>query len=87
MTGEASMVEVPAVLVDTQAAAVAVGVAPVTVRSWAHRGWLERKGTGSGNRAVWDLGKVYDVAAALARGETPGKVPAGPVSPDGTGPE
>lgn len=70
---EASTVEVPVVLVDTQAAAVAVHVAPATVRSWAHRGWLERKGTGRGNRAVWDLGRVYEVAAALARGETPGR--------------
>ncbi|WPM94398.1 MerR-like transcriptional regulator [Arthrobacter phage Cupello] len=78
MTGEASTVEVPVVLVDTQAAAVAVSVSPATVRSWAHRGYLERKGTGpgSGRPAQYDLGQVYNVAAAIARGERPKKVPA-----------
>ena len=81
MTGEASTVEVPVVLVDTQAAAVAVQVAPATVRSWAHRGYLERKGTGpgSGRVGLYDLGQVYSVAAAIARGERPKKVGACPV--------
>lgn len=79
MTGEASTVEVPVVLVDTAAAAVAVGVAPATVRSWAFRGYLERKGTGAGSGRVglYDLGQVYSVAAAIARGERPAKVAAG----------
>lgn len=76
MTGEASTVEVPVVLVDTQAAAVAVHVAPSTIRTWARRGYVERKGTGpgSGRVGLYDLGQVYSVAAALARGERPAKV-------------
>ncbi|AYN57546.1 MerR-like helix-turn-helix DNA binding domain protein [Arthrobacter phage Kepler] len=81
MTVEGSTVEVPAVLVDTQAAAVAVSVSPATVRSWAFRGYLVRAGTlpGSGRPALWDLGQVYSVAAAFARGERPEKVAARPV--------
>lgn len=76
MTGEGSTVEVPVVLVDTQAAAVAVGVAPATVRSWAYRGYLVRQGTGpgSGRAGLYDLGQVYSVAAAIARGERPANV-------------
>ncbi|QGZ16963.1 helix-turn-helix DNA-binding domain protein [Arthrobacter phage LittleTokyo] len=64
-TAAALSVEAQPVLVDTQAAAAAVHVAAVTVRSWQHRGWLVRKGTGRRNRALWDLADVYALAAAL----------------------
>lgn len=73
---EGSTVEVPVVLVAVPEAAVAVQVSPHTIRSWAHRGFLERKGTraGSGKPALYDLGQVYSVAAAFARGERPERV-------------
>lgn len=62
--------EGPAVLVDTVAAGAAVHVSPVTIRSWAHRGALERKGTDTRGRALYDLAAVYAVAAerGLSRG-------------------
>lgn len=73
-TAAALSVEAQPVLVDTQAAAAAGIVSPATVRSWAHRGWLERKGTGQHNRALYNLEDVYRVAAALRAGERPKQV-------------
>ena len=69
-----SSVEAQPVLVDTQAAAAAGIVSPATVRSWAHRGWLVRRGTGRRNRALYSLEDVYQVAADLRAGERPKQV-------------
>lgn len=44
-------------LVDTEVAAVAAGVAPATIRDWARRGLLRRRG-GSERRPKWDLREV-----------------------------
>ncbi|QGH74562.1 MerR-like transcriptional regulator [Arthrobacter phage Kuleana] len=55
------VVEVQPVLVDTQAAALAVHVSPGTVRAWASRGKLERKGQERG-RTLYDLADVYAAA-------------------------
>lgn len=71
---EPAGVEGQPVLVDTQAAAAAGIVSPATVRSWQHRGWLVRKGTGKRNRALYDLEDVYRVAAALRAGKRPAQV-------------
>lgn len=73
-TAHALGVEAQPVLVDTQAAAAAGIVSPATVRSWAHRGWLVRRGTGRRNRALYDLAEVYGVAADLRAGRTPAQV-------------
>jgi predicted site-specific integrase-resolvase len=48
--------------VDTQAAAVAVGVSPVTIRVWAHRGLLSPIGR-KGRRTLYDLNAVIDCAS------------------------
>ncbi|AYN56883.1 MerR-like helix-turn-helix DNA binding domain protein [Arthrobacter phage Andrew] len=70
MTG----VEARPVLVDTLTAAAAGMVSPATVRSWQHRGWLVRMGTGPRNRALYDLEAVYRLAGTLQRGERPEQV-------------
>lgn len=54
MTGE----DVEPVLVDTGAAAEAVGVSPATIRSWVNRGLLERKGRDRRGRGLVDLAAV-----------------------------
>lgn len=56
------------VLVDSVAAAVAVGVRPSTLRGWAHRGLLERAGSDDKGRALYDLGKVYGAAERVRAG-------------------
>ncbi|QOP64961.1 MerR-like helix-turn-helix DNA binding domain protein [Arthrobacter phage Brynnie] len=53
---------------DSVAAAAAAGVKPATLRGWAHRGLLERKGTDSKGRALYDLGAVYGTAERVAAG-------------------
>lgn len=50
-----------AVLVDTQAAAVAARVAPSTIRSWINRGKLQRVGFDAAGRALVDLASVYEM--------------------------
>lgn len=55
----------PVVLVDTVAAATAAGVPASTLRGWAHRGLLERKGKDARGRAVYSLADVYRVAGAV----------------------
>ena len=40
-------------LADTQAIAVLTRRPPATIRSWAHRGWLPRGGTGPRGRALY----------------------------------
>jgi DNA-binding transcriptional MerR regulator len=51
------------ILADTQAIAVLTGRSPATIRSWAHRGLISRKGTDRKGRALYDV----DGAQALAR--------------------
>ena len=63
--GSGSTVEGRPVLVDAQAAAVAVQYSPATIRSWAARGELERKGR-DGKRVLYDLADVYAAAARRA---------------------
>ncbi|ALY08908.1 MerR-like helix-turn-helix DNA binding domain protein [Arthrobacter phage Galaxy] len=58
----------PVVLVDTVAAATAAGVPSSTLRGWAHRGLLERKGTDGRGRAVYSLADVYRVAGEVRAG-------------------
>jgi DNA-binding transcriptional MerR regulator len=47
--------------VDTQAAALAAGVKPSTIRTWADRGLLSRHGRRQ-RRTLYDLGEVLSVA-------------------------
>ena len=42
-------------LADTQSIAFMTGVTPATVRSWAHRGHLTRRGTGPRGTALYDV--------------------------------
>lgn len=49
-------------LVDTQAAAVAAGVDPATIRSWARRNQLAQHGTDHKRRTLYDLAEVYKLA-------------------------
>jgi hypothetical protein len=58
-------------LADTQAIALLTGRAPATVRSWAHRGLLARRGTGPRGRALYDVGEAERLAARLD-GREPG---------------
>lgn len=53
--------------VDTLAAAHAARVRPATIRSWAHRGHLERAGTDPKGRALYVLDDVYRTAATHRR--------------------
>ena len=55
------------ILVDTQAAAVAVGLAASTIRGWAHAGKLARRGRDGRGRTLYDLADVYDLAAGHVR--------------------
>lgn len=49
-------------LADTLAAASLVQVAPATVRQWASRGLLTRRGTDARGRTLYDLAEVQEVA-------------------------
>jgi hypothetical protein len=53
------------VLVDTVSAAVAVDRPKSTIRAWAHRGLIVRKGQDGRGRALYDLAEVYQVAKRL----------------------
>jgi hypothetical protein len=53
-------------LADTQAIALSVGRPEATIRWWAHRGWLTRRGTGPRGRALYDLTEATELAARLA---------------------
>ena len=55
------------VLVDTLAAAAAVGRPAGTVRRWANEGRIVRQGTDEKGRAVYDLAAVYRAAATVRR--------------------
>lgn len=51
------------VLLDTATAATAVGVQPVTVRSWVHRGLLERA-AGTARRPLYRASDLLRAQAA-----------------------
>lgn len=51
-------------LVDTSAAAVAAGVSPATVRSWARRGKIQRHGTDDKGRTLYGLREIYAAATS-----------------------
>lgn len=55
------------VLVDTVAAAVAADVSPGTVRSWATRGRITRRGTDARGRTVYALADIMAVASSRRR--------------------
>ena len=52
-------------LVDTDAAAASARVHPETIRTWAHRGAIMRRGTGPRRRALYDLDEVMAYAAEM----------------------
>jgi hypothetical protein len=53
------------ILVDTAAAAAAVGVHPGIIRKWAHRGRLTRQGQDAKGRTLYDLRDVHHAARSL----------------------
>jgi len=55
-----------AALADTAAIAVLTGRPEPTIRGWAHRGWLTRRGTGPHGRAMYDVDDAQELAAKLA---------------------
>lgn len=55
-----------AILADTEAIAFLTGRRPSTIRHWAHRGWLARKGTDHRRRALYDVDEAQALAARLA---------------------
>lgn len=54
------------ILVDTNAAAAAVGVKPGVIRVWAHRGHLKAHGKDDRGRTTYDLQAVHDAARLVA---------------------
>ncbi|MFB6696363.1 hypothetical protein [Streptomyces rubiginosohelvolus] len=53
-------------LVDLNAAQIATGKSPATLRTWIHRGELTRHGYDPRGRALVDLGEVQALIAAKA---------------------
>jgi len=58
-------------LADTAATALSVGRPEPTIRYWAHRGWLKRRGTGPRGRALYDLTEAAELAGRLAALDKP----------------
>ena len=54
-----------AVLADTAAIALLTGRKPGTIRSWAHRGLLKRRGTDKRGRALYSLTEAEALAGRL----------------------
>ncbi|PJN31317.1 hypothetical protein CG717_16255 [Streptomyces sp. CB02613] len=54
-------------LVDLNAAQIATGKSPATLRTWIHRGELTRRGYDLRGRALVDLHEVEDLIATKAR--------------------
>jgi len=54
-------------LVDTAALAVWLGVSPATIRSWAHRGRLERRGR-DGKRVLYSVAQAATLIKAPENG-------------------
>ena len=73
-------------LADTEAIAYMLGKPPATIRSWAHRGHLRRRGTGPRQTALYDVDEVLKFATRRGILDTPvssrnNQMPAGPVRP------
>jgi hypothetical protein len=60
-----------AALADTAAIALSVGRPEATIRWWAFKGWLKRRGTGPHGRALYDLTEASELAAKLAALDNP----------------
>lgn len=60
--GTAMRDEAGEVLVDSIAAARAVNVKAATIRGWACKQWLDKKGTDNKRRSLYSLVQVYQVA-------------------------
>jgi hypothetical protein len=58
-----------AILVDTVAAARAVGRPPATIRNWAFRGLIRSCGKDGSRRQLYDLTDIYRTAGRLQRKE------------------
>jgi hypothetical protein len=52
-------------LADAQAIALATGRAPSTIRNWARKRWLRRRGTDTQGRVLYDLTEAEDLAERL----------------------
>jgi hypothetical protein len=52
-------------LADTQAIAILTGRPESTIRSWAHRGLIGRKGTGKRGLALYDIDEAQELARRL----------------------
>lgn len=59
--------DTPRTLVDSQAAAMAVGVGAATIRKWAQRGHLPRRGKDHKGRTLYWINDVYTAAARHKR--------------------
>lgn len=51
-------------LADARAIATWLGVSPVTVRSWAHRGRIQARGRDRRGRALYSLAEAQRIAAS-----------------------
>jgi hypothetical protein len=63
-----------AALAPTESIAVLVGRPEPTIRYWAHRGWLHRRGTGPRGRAMYDVDEAQELAAKLAPLDNPAEL-------------
>jgi hypothetical protein len=52
-------------LADAQAIALATGRAPSTIRAWASKGWLARRGTDPRGRVLYDITEARKLAERL----------------------
>ena len=57
------MTTTPPILVDSRAASLATHVPAATIRTWAARGHLARRGTDARGRTLYDLDEVHECAA------------------------
>ena len=56
-------------VVDTRAAAALLGVSDGTIRSWASRGQLQRRGINERRRTVYSVDDLYAMKPRAAQGE------------------
>src|SRR5215475_13660979 len=73
-------------LADTESIAFMVSRPQATIRSWAHRGDLKRRGTGPHGRALYDVDEALELATKRATLDNTStrrntQLPAGPVRP------
>ncbi|WPM94320.1 MerR-like transcriptional regulator [Arthrobacter phage Marchesin] len=81
--GTATTDEGGVVLVDSIAAARAVQCNPATIRGWASKGWIDRRGTDGKRRALYSLVQVYEVAELARRKQAAAAARAGEVVTNG----